>query len=122
MCSDRIKSVIGLGHVGLPVAVAFGKVRRTVGFSINKTRSAELRDGYGPTGEVTSKDLLAADLLRADNIGDLMCAVFHIVAVPTPIDWANQPDLRLMCRPRKRPVLLSRWATSSFTSPPSTMG
>jgi len=94
---DRIISVIGLGYVGLPVAVAFGKVRRTVGFDINSTRIAELRDGYDRTGEVTSQDLLDADILLTDSIEELKRADFHIVAVPTPIDRANQPDLRLMC-------------------------
>jgi UDP-N-acetyl-D-glucosamine/UDP-N-acetyl-D-galactosamine dehydrogenase len=96
--SDRIISVIGLGYVGLPVAVAFGKVRRTIGFDINTTRIAELRDGYDRTGEVTSEDLGAADILFTDSIEALQDANFHIVAVPTPIDEANQPDLRLMCR------------------------
>jgi len=98
MSSGRIISVIGLGYVGLPVAVAFGKVRRTVGFDINSTRIAELRSGFDRTGEVTSEELQAADILLTDSIEDLKRADFHIVAVPTPIDRANQPDLRLMCR------------------------
>jgi len=98
LTTNRIVSVVGLGYVGLPVAVAFGKVRRTVGFDINKTRIAELRDGYDRTGEVTAEDLAAADILFSDRIEDLKEANFHIVAVPTPIDEANQPDLRLMCR------------------------
>jgi UDP-N-acetyl-D-glucosamine/UDP-N-acetyl-D-galactosamine dehydrogenase len=96
--TDRIISVVGLGYVGLPVAVAFGKVKRTIGFDINKTRVAELRDGFDRTGEVASEDLLAADILYTDSIQELKKANFHIVAVPTPIDQANQPDLRLMCR------------------------
>jgi len=96
--SDRIISVIGLGYVGLPVAVAFGKVRRTVGFDINKTRIAELKDGIDRTGEVTPEDLKAADIYFTDSIEELKEADFHIIAVPTPIDEANQPDLSLMCR------------------------
>jgi UDP-N-acetyl-D-glucosamine/UDP-N-acetyl-D-galactosamine dehydrogenase len=95
--SNRIISVIGLGYVGLPVAVAFGKVRRTIGFDINRTRIAELRDGFDRTAEVTSEDLKAANILFTDSIEALKEANFHIVAVPTPIDDANQPDLRLMC-------------------------
>ena len=98
MKTDRIISVVGLGYVGLPVAVAFGKVKRTIGFDINKTRVAELRDGFDRTGEVASEDLIAADILYTDSIQELKKANFHIVAVPTPIDQANQPDLRLMCR------------------------
>ena len=98
MQKERIISVIGLGYVGLPVAVAFGKVRRTVGFDINSTRVAELRAGHDRTGEVSAEDLLSADILLTDDIEDLKRADFHIVAVPTPIDQANQPDLRLMFR------------------------
>ena len=95
---NRLISVIGLGYVGLPVAVAFGKVHRTIGFDINRTRIAELRDGYDRTCEVTSEDLEASDIFFTDSIDELRAANFHIVAVPTPIDEANQPDLRLMCR------------------------
>ena len=98
MTKNRIISVVGLGYVGLPVAVAFGKVRRTVGFDINRTRIAELREGHDRTGEVSAEDLKAANILFTDSIEELKEADFHIVAVPTPIDEANQPDLRLMCR------------------------
>ena len=98
MNSNRTISVIGLGYVGLPVAVAFGKKRRTIGFDINRTRIAELRDGIDRTGEVSAEDLKAADIQFTDSLEVLKQADFHIVAVPTPIDEANQPDLRLMCR------------------------
>ncbi len=98
MSSERIISVIGLGYVGLPVAVAFGKVRRTVGFDINKTRIEELQNGYDRTGEVTSEDLKAADILFTEKLEELAIADFHIVAVPTPVDEAHQPDLTLMYR------------------------
>ena len=98
MNTDRIVSVIGLGYVGLPVAVAFGMKRRTLGFDINRTRISELRDGYDRTGEVSSEDLVAADILFTDDIALLAAADFHIVAVPTPIDAANQPDLMLVCQ------------------------
>ncbi|UFS69925.1 nucleotide sugar dehydrogenase [Geomonas sp. RF6] len=91
-------SVIGLGYVGLPVAVAFGKSARTVGFDINAERVKELRDGYDRTGEVTAEDLQAADLWYTDSIDELRSADFHIVAVPTPVDEANQPDLTPMLR------------------------
>ena len=98
MHTDRVISVIGLGYVGLPVAVAFGKVRRTVGFDINSNRIQELREGHDRTGEVSPEDLRSADIVFTDSIEDLRRADFHIVAVPTPIDRANQPDLRLMYR------------------------
>ena len=98
MKTDRIISVIGLGYVGLPVAVAFGKVRRTVGFDINPHRIKELKTGFDRTGEVTSADLETADILFTEKLDELAVADFHIVAVPTPVDEAHQPDLSLMYR------------------------
>jgi UDP-N-acetyl-D-galactosamine dehydrogenase len=96
--SERIISVIGLGYVGLPVAVAFGKVRRTVGFDINPVRIKELQAGHDRTGEVTTADLQEADIIFTENLEELALADFHIVAVPTPVDDAHQPDLSLMYR------------------------
>jgi len=89
----RVVSVVGLGYVGLPVAVAFGKTGRTVGFDIKPDRIAELRDNIDRTGEVTAEELNSADILFTDRIEDLKLADFHIIAVPTPVDDANQPDL-----------------------------
>lgn len=90
---QRKVSVVGLGYVGLPVAVAFGLKQRTIGFDISHQRIAELQRGYDRTGEVTASELHATDILFTDSIEDLKQADFHIVAVPTPIDDANQPDL-----------------------------
>ena len=94
----RTVSVIGLGYVGLPVAVAFGHVRRTVGFDIDPLRVAELREGHDRTGEVSAEELSSADILFTGSIDALRQADFHIVAVPTPVDKANQPDLTLILR------------------------
>jgi len=90
---DRKISVVGLGYVGLPVAIAFGKQARTVGFDINEGRLAELRRGHDRTNEVDAADLGAADLALTSDIAELAKADFHIVAVPTPVDDAHQPDL-----------------------------
>ena len=98
MSMDRIISVVGLGYVGLPVAIAFGKVRQTVGFDINPVRIEELRNGYDRTGEASSGDLAAADILFTAQIDDLRKADFHIVAVPTPVDEAHVPDLGLVLK------------------------
>lgn len=98
MSSERIISVIGLGYVGLPVAVAFGKVRRTVGFDINPVRIKELLAGHDRTGEVASEDLRTADIHFTDSLAELASADFHIIAVPTPVDTAHQPDLSLMLK------------------------
>ncbi len=95
---DRFISVVGLGYVGLPVAVAFGLKRRTIGFDINVQRITELKNGYDRTGEVSDKELKAADVLFTASIEDLRQANFHIVAVPTPVDDAKQPDLSPMFR------------------------
>jgi UDP-N-acetyl-D-galactosamine dehydrogenase len=96
--NQRTVSVIGLGYVGLPVAVAFGLKRRTIGFDINGVRIQELKQGHDRTGEVTSEELQSADILFTNSIDDLRQADFHIVAVPTPVDAANQPDLTPMLR------------------------
>jgi UDP-N-acetyl-D-galactosamine dehydrogenase len=94
----RVISVVGLGYVGLPVAVAFGKCRKTIGFDINAGRISELQDGHDRTNEVTAADLAAADILFTNQISELAQADFHIVAVPTPVDAAKQPDLTPMLR------------------------
>jgi UDP-N-acetyl-D-galactosamine dehydrogenase len=90
-------SVVGLGYVGLPVAVAFGKVRHTIGFDMNPLRIKELREGYDRTGEVTEEELHSTRITFTDSIEKLRMADFHIVAVPTPVDEAHQPDLSLIC-------------------------
>lgn len=95
---NRIVSVIGLGYVGLPVAVAFGKVRKTFGFDINALRISELKAGHDRTGEVDSSEFAEGDIVFTDQIDELRRADFHIVAVPTPVDSANQPDLTPMLK------------------------
>jgi UDP-N-acetyl-D-glucosamine/UDP-N-acetyl-D-galactosamine dehydrogenase len=87
-------SVIGLGYVGLPVAVAFGKKSKVIGFDINEKRLTELLYGKDRTNEVEPEDLKNADIHFTSNPEDLRQADFHIVAVPTPINEAKQPDLR----------------------------
>ena len=89
----RCVSVVGLGYVGLPVAVAFGRTARVVGFDVDPRRLEELRAGRDRTGEVAEADLRAADIYFTDHYEDLRDADFHIVAVPTPVDDAHQPDL-----------------------------
>jgi len=86
-------SVIGLGYVGLPVAVAFGKQARTIGFDVNETRLSELREGIDHTNEVEPVDLALAEIVFTSDTKVLAEADFHIVAVPTPVNDAHQPDL-----------------------------
>jgi UDP-N-acetyl-D-glucosamine/UDP-N-acetyl-D-galactosamine dehydrogenase len=90
----RKVSVIGLGYVGLPVAVAFGRLGPVVGFDIDESRIADLRAGHDRTGEVSDTDLRATTVTYTSNAADLRAADFHIVAVPTPVDEARRPDFR----------------------------
>lgn len=92
---SKIKlAVIGLGYVGLPLAVEFGKKRAVVGFDINQPRIAALQAGHDSTLEVSDEELAqAAQLSYTSNLDDLKnCNVF-IVTVPTPIDEFKRPDL-----------------------------
>ncbi|MBF7018360.1 nucleotide sugar dehydrogenase [Staphylococcus sp. 18_1_E_LY] len=86
-------AVVGLGYVGLPVAVAFGKENDVIGFDINTQRIEELKNNIDCTNEVTTKDLKEANIKFTNNKKELTEADFIIVAVPTPIDEHNQPDL-----------------------------
>lgn len=95
---NRKVSVIGLGYVGLPVAVAFGKQSRCVGFDINTQRIAELKDGIDHTMEVSKEDLASANVLYTSDATDLQTADFHIIGVPTPINDSKQPDLTPLIR------------------------
>jgi UDP-N-acetyl-D-galactosamine dehydrogenase len=91
---DQPIAIIGLGYVGLPLAVEFGKKRSVVGFDINAKRIAELQGGHDHTLETTPEELkAAAQLAFTSHIDDLRDCAFFIVTVPTPIDNANRPDL-----------------------------
>ena len=90
---NRKIAMIGLGYVGLPVAVAFGKLFHVVGFDIKVQRIAELKAGYDSTREVSALDLATADILFTDDVADLQGIDFFIVAVPTPVSAGNKPDL-----------------------------
>ena len=86
--------IIGLGYVGLPLAIAFSKKFMTVGFDINQNRVSELQNGIDKTGEVAAKQLTKIpNLLITSNQVDLVGCNFIIVTVPTPIDALNVPDL-----------------------------
>jgi UDP-N-acetyl-D-galactosamine dehydrogenase len=87
-------AVIGLGYVGLPVALSFGKKLATVGFDIRQRRIDELKKGHDDTREVTAEQLTGAVKLEMTaDPSKLADCTFYIVAVPTPIDGNNRPDL-----------------------------
>ena len=92
---DNLKiAVIGLGYVGLPLAVEFGKSRSVVGFDINKARITQLQKGHDTTLEVSSEELLEArHLTFSDDLENLSDCNTYIVTVPTPIDAHKRPDL-----------------------------
>jgi UDP-N-acetyl-D-glucosamine/UDP-N-acetyl-D-galactosamine dehydrogenase len=88
-------AVIGLGYVGLPLAVEFGKTREVVGFDINETRVKQLKSGDDFTHECSGDQLKEAKYLNYSSaLDDIRDAHIYIVTVPTPIDSVNRPDLR----------------------------
>src|SRR3954467_2770218 len=87
-------AIVGLGYVGLPVAVAFGKERPTIGYDLSKKSIENLRHHVDSTGEVATADLLESEHFRATYYpAELAEADYIIIAVPTPINAARQPDL-----------------------------
>lgn len=86
--------IIGLGYVGLPLAVEFGKVIDVIGFDINKERIEELKKGFDRTKEVEEADLKSSKKLSySSSLSDLKSANYFIVTVPTPVDEYKKPDL-----------------------------
>ena len=96
MGHGRKIAVIGLGYVGLPVAVAFARAAPVIGFDIDRARIDELRAGRDRTREVDAADLAQPNLACTSDPAALAGADFYIVTVPTPIDAANRPDLSAM--------------------------
>lgn len=85
--------IVGLGYVGLPLAVEFGKKMRTVGFDLSERKVASYRDYIDPTGELSAEELISArHLTVSSNPATLSDADFIIIAVPTPVDMAHNPN------------------------------
>ncbi|WP_274426445.1 Vi polysaccharide biosynthesis UDP-N-acetylglucosamine C-6 dehydrogenase TviB [Chelativorans sp. YIM 93263] len=116
--SDTSIAVIGLGYVGLPLAVAFGKRRRVVGFDIDSRRIRQLREAFDATRECTPEELREAKHLNFTTDPDELrnCNIF-IVTVPTPIDANKQPDLSaLLSATEQVGKVLSRGAIVVYES------
>lgn len=97
--NDYKIAVVGLGYVGLPLALAFGAKRPVLGFDISKSRIAELNSGKDSTLEASADELASAKHLSfSSDIADLKGCKLFIVTVPTPIDRANRPDLTPLVR------------------------
>lgn len=97
--NNKTIAIVGLGYVGLPLAVEFGKQRKTLGFDINQSRINELLSGQDHTLECNPEELLnAVHLSYSANTQDLQTAQVFIVTVPTPVDQANRPDMMPLVR------------------------
>lgn len=88
-------AIIGMGYVGLPLAVEFGKTVDVIGFDINRERLKELSNGHDKTDEVTTEELKSSVKLKfSSELSDIKQANWYIVTVPTPVDEFKKPDLR----------------------------
>ena len=89
-------AVVGLGYVGLPLAIALAKHYSLLGFDVNTSRIAELQQGQDPSQEVSREELIQARINFTANPASLKEANFIIVCVPTPIDENKKPDLNYL--------------------------
>ncbi|HEX8426176.1 nucleotide sugar dehydrogenase [Hymenobacter sp.] len=87
-------AVIGLGYVGLPIALEFARKLQVIGFDINAKRVEMMRNHIDPSGELETQDFEGCDITFTDSLDVLREATFYVVAVPTPIDEHAQPDLK----------------------------
>lgn len=87
-------AVVGLGYVGLPLAVAFSQVAQVIGFDVNESKIALYKGGFDPTNEVGDEQVLNCSVQFTSNPSDLVSASFVIIAVPTPVDNDRMPDLK----------------------------
>lgn len=86
-------AVIGLGYVGLPIALEFARKIKVIGFDINDDRVQMMKNNIDPSNELDASDFEGCDITFTSEINDLKAAQFYVVAVPTPIDDANMPNL-----------------------------
>ena len=91
-------AIIGLGYVGLPVACAFARHGKVIGFDKKTSRIEELKSGIDHTGEAQTADLNNPNLVFTDNAHDLDAADFFIIAVPTPVNQSKHPDLTILLK------------------------
>ena len=95
-------AIIGIGYVGLPLALEFGKQRSVVGFDLKKKRIDQLKKGIDSTLEISKKDIFKSKYLKfTSNQSDLKKANCYIITVPTPIDHNKIPDLNLFFQNRR---------------------
>jgi UDP-N-acetyl-D-galactosamine dehydrogenase len=93
---EKALAIIGMGYVGLPIALAFAKKFKVIGFDIKPERVEMLNKRIDPSSEISPEEFEGCDIEFTDNIENLRPAGFYIIAVPTPIDDHNNPDLRAL--------------------------
>ncbi len=98
MGHNRKVAIVGLGYVGLPIAVAFGKKGHVIAFDINSARVKELQRGYDRNKDVPESEFAGGQAEYTTDASRLREADFIIVAVPTPVDDAKRPDLTPLVR------------------------
>jgi len=97
-------SVTGLGYVGLPVALAFSKKFKVVAFDQNQTKIAMLKSKIDPAGEISTEDFEGVNIEFTADPKRLKDAHFHVIAVPTPVDINNKPNLNALLSAREELV------------------
>ena len=102
-------AIVGLGYVGLPLAMGFADKLSVIGYDINEDRLAKLREGIDPNGELESSQWKGNDIEFTSSVDKLKEASFYVIAVPTPIDQHNEPDLT--------PLLLATRTVASVLDP-----
>ena len=110
-CVNKEKkiAIVGLGYVGLPLAMGFADKLSVIGYDINEDRLAKLREGIDPNGELESSQWKGKDIEFTSSVDKLKEASFYVIAVPTPIDQHNEPDLT--------PLLLATRTVASVLDP-----
>ncbi|RLD47731.1 MAG: nucleotide sugar dehydrogenase, partial [Bacteroidetes bacterium] len=93
LSKDKKMAIIGLGYVGLPIALEFAKKISVIGFDIKPDRVEMMKNKVDPSNELVAEDFDGCDIQFTSNIEDIREASFYIIAVPTPIDEHKKPDL-----------------------------
>ena len=93
LSKEKKLAIIGLGYVGMPIAVAFAKKIDVIGFDINAKKIDLYKSGIDPTGEIGDEEIRATTVEFTSDEAELKKASFHIVAVPTPVNFDHTPDL-----------------------------
>lgn len=112
-------AIIGLGYVGLPLALAFARKLKVIGFDINASRVEKMRNHIDPSNELSKEDFMGCDIHFSSELAALNDASFYVIAVPTPIDDSNLPDLNPLLAATKTVGSVLKKAIMWFLNPRS---